>query len=579
MRLGGPGAFLFVVAMAHGCAAEDTVRASTAAVVNGIPVDDMDATVRLTNVWGGLCSGSLVAPQVVMTAKHCLDSGTLGWGIGIGPTGSDRYFDIDDVYLTEDMGGDTYQNEDIAFAILEEPVLDVEPYPIPWDGDDLHGGDDVTLLGYGGTEDGTAGRKYETIDRVIGVGDFEFVTSGNGVCGGDSGGTALDENGFVVGVIVRGPVGDCGPIVGGRTTALTRVTTWLDIAKQAFDRTGACYPTAEEVCDGDDDDCDGIVDEGCAPVGAPCAAGDDCATGTCEVVLEERVCTDACDPARPADGCGAGAHCLETSCGVGWCAAGEAGEGALGDSCDDATDCASLVCALGVCGELCSVGRGECAPGDVCRSDGGCATGGCVDAALDPTGPRALGEPCLRDGDCISGDCLATEVGRYCTERCGECPASWHCEDRVCRRGGPGEPGDPCRTSEECLSSECAHWADGASCTVPCEGGDCPEGLSCTDQGLCEPDTAPTGGRCRENGDCFRGLCGHFAQGDFCTQICDESAACPAGFACVQSANDVRICARPSVTAEGGCRAAPGRGGGLAWGFLFLALARRPWRR
>jgi hypothetical protein len=104
------------------------------------------------------------------------------------------------------------------------------------------------------------------------------------------------------------------------------------------------------------------------------------------------------------------------------------------------------------------------------------------------------------------------------------------------------------------------HWDDGSACADPCdEGAPCPEEYTC-ESGLCAPDLAVTGEPCRENGDCVRHVCGEFARGRFCTEICDAENPCPSGFECVATQDAVDVCARPAVLKErgDGCRAAPG---------------------
>lgn len=115
-----------------------------------------------------------------------------------------------------------------------------------------------------------------------------------------------------------------------------------------------------EVCDGDDDDCDGLIDEEC---GASA-----CGDGICDGEADE-------DCGSCEDDCGA---CAGPSCGDSYCGAGE-------DCASCAPDCGACApaCGDGVCGgaescESCAEDCGECGPvcGDgVC--DGGEACGSC----------------------------------------------------------------------------------------------------------------------------------------------------------------------------------------------------------
>jgi hypothetical protein len=567
------------------CAAPAPAPRHESAVVNGFEPAGAEATVTLGfYVFGffrSTCSGSLVAPNVVLTAKHCIpdwvDCDSRGLAVGFGREGLDGQLRVRETVCSENSctGRDCPPNwnfayEDIALLVLEEPLDDdgaidlehvvysIPPYGIPWAGDGIAEGDVVRLIGYGRTEEGTNGLRLATDDEVVSIYDDEFQTRGNGVCPGDSGGTALDDSGVVVGINVRGIDDGCVVPPPERLTFLTRVEHWLDVVEEAFSRAGRCTPISEEECNGRDDDCDEEIDEGCGYEGDPC------------------------DVLRPGESCASGFYCRETGCGQGVCTAGEAGEAKLGDPCAGDLDCATLRCADtgggSRCTRPCEPGAGACGIGEVCEgTDPVCAV--CVDASAAGAGVRGLGEPCARDGDCLDGACVHGLEGRFCTRACAAepaCPAGWHCAGETCRRGDPAGVGAPCGVDGACASRLCAHWDDASSCSAECgDGLPCPPGASC-EAGLCRPDDSVTGQACAGNDDCVSNLCGSFSSGHRCTEYCDPWDPCPDGFACVGAAGGAHICARPATEALGGACAVGGDPQGLACAaVVLLALARR----
>jgi hypothetical protein len=364
---------------------------------------------------------------------------------------------------------------------------------------------------------------------------------------------------------------------------------------------GACASDGEETCDGDDNDCDELIDEGCIPLGEGCSSGDECVGGLCEDTPIGRVCTEPCTPLTPELGCSVGFYCARISGCDGRCVplADPPGGMALGidADCTADTDCASLFCAdpgdgRRRCLSPCEGDAGMCISGEACAAAAG-ACGGCVPAGL-VSGLRGAGEPCASDGDCLSGMCF-TELGTsYCSSSCGsdaDCGDVFHCRESVCVRGPRGGLGAGCVTGDDCSEDApiCALRGDTTWCTATCTG-ECSAGFSCVDVGsasVCAPDGGLVGEACVTNEDCISNLCAALPGGSVCTTTCGPDRACAAGFDCVRTGDGVtNACVRPAAIEgggggrdDGGCAVSPGRdeAGGLA--VLLMALLGIGWRR
>lgn len=195
-----------------------------------------------------------------------------------------------------------------------------------------------------------------------------------------------------------------------------------------------CLPRqapSDEACNGLDDDCDGVVDDGDL-----CDPGEICDRG---------VCIGACGGGEFR--CSAGLTCRQD----GYC---------VDPACETVTCEAGQICFAGDCIEPC--GGVLCPFGQECR----------VGRCLDP----CAGVECGDDRVCVEGACLTTcecsgcREGSLCSADRGIC-VEQGCSDVSC------QPGTHC---------------EGGSCIDNCAGAMCPQGQSC-EAGECVGDISEPG--------------------------------------------------------------------------------------
>lgn len=534
---------------AAGCgSAELDTRAEPNAIIDGDLEDGYPAVGALVSKReiddtpsGSFCSSTLIDPQWVLTAAHCVG--------GRGRDAPDGAPDPETPYLHFFIGSDTGAPEgaswvrakavhihpgyggplddrhyDIALVELERPVSDVTPIPIHRGDLSQNLGANIFYVGYGQSdgEGNGGGRKRSATLRLRTVAMTNYVTAqgAGGVCFGDSGGPGLLDVGGAFEVVgVNSTVfGEPSCFQFSTQVRVDAYAHWIDVTMGVA---GSCQG-APEVCQ------------------CPEACGED---GVCDnAQCGNRDCNGVLDCAF---------RCFDVLCQVNCFLRGTPGSNhrvfefieCRQERCPEGgSDCIEAQCRRQI--EACNLGF------DASVGERSCGAAYWCSEACDPADFEC------QDG-CFFGSTLAAQAEREALDACAR---------SACGAGVVTNPFTDC-AAEQCRDALLSCLPD-ERCRLA--GGDCEDDLACVPSkwaaSYCRGTEGIGIGEACEPGkvSCVDGgLCVDTGEGPRCREVCASGADCEIGYApCVPTdipglPFSVGVCSAqcPDADADGACDA------------------------
>ncbi len=348
------GAAAIAVALAS-CSAVPRERVGTnrAAITDGTATTGDLGVAALVQGDTLICTATLVAPRVLLTAAHCVPDGALPDAFfGDAPASGGTRLHVLAVLRHPTFDAATL-TDDIAIVLLDGAApAGATPWPLPSTPLDASSvGLPLRLVGFGrtGPADTTPAQKRVGTASLgaLTATELSFAPSPSQTCSGDSGGPAFATRGGVEAIV---GVTSSGDPSCAQTASDTRVDAYESFLAPWLAATA----------------------EGAAQAGDRCWYAANCApgAGACTAALDDATLSFCAPSCGASDACPAGLQCLAGNDGTRLCRHATPSPGAIGAACHGATDCTSATCFAPASGgdTVCTV---------TCFSDlpGFCATG------------------------------------------------------------------------------------------------------------------------------------------------------------------------------------------------------------